>query len=222
MHLRRPITSPLDKNKAKSTTRGNNALKYFKGSPTFLRLSLVRLGTCDLFWSMECSWEWLVSPLGPSIEREVWILSPLTSLLWWAWKTCVEIAELENQSSLDGGVTTWRNSCLGEVPRAESAWVTHKCVLPLEIDGWRMAYPMLVDKLSKALSCILMKWTIFRADFPGGSVVKDPAYFSCRRGRRHGFDLWVRKVPWRRKWQATPVFLPGESHGQRSLAGYSP
>ena len=74
-----------------------------------------------------------------------------------------------------------------------------------------MAYPVLVDKLSRAVSCILTKWTIFRADFPGGSVVKDPAYFSCRRGRRHGFDLWVRKVPWRRKWQSTPGFLPGES-----------
>ena len=36
------------------------------------------------------------------------------------------------------------------------------------------------------------------------------------------FDSWVRKIPWRRKWQSTPVFLPGESHGQRSLVGYSP
>ena len=36
------------------------------------------------------------------------------------------------------------------------------------------------------------------------------------------FDSWVRKIPWRRKWQPTPVFLPGESQGQRSLAGYSP
>ena len=40
--------------------------------------------------------------------------------------------------------------------------------------------------------------------------------------RRPGFDPWVRKIPWRRAWQPTPVFLPGESHGQRSLAGYSP
>ena len=37
-----------------------------------------------------------------------------------------------------------------------------------------------------------------------------------------GFDPWVRKIPWRRKWQPTPVFLPGKSQGQRSLAGYSP
>ena len=39
---------------------------------------------------------------------------------------------------------------------------------------------------------------------------------------RSGFSLWVRKIPWRRKWQPTPVFLPGKSHGQRSLVGYSP
>ena len=41
----------------------------------------------------------------------------------------------------------------------------------------------------------------------------------CRRRR---FYPWAGKTPWRRKWQPTPVFLPGESHGQRSLAGYSP
>ena len=35
------------------------------------------------------------------------------------------------------------------------------------------------------------------------------------------FDPWVRKIPWRREWLSTPVFLPGEFHGQRSLAGYS-
>ena len=35
-------------------------------------------------------------------------------------------------------------------------------------------------------------------------------------------DPWVRKIPWRRKWQPTPVFLPGKSHGQRSLEGFSP
>ena len=57
--------------------------------------------------------------------------------------------------------------------------------------------------------------------FPGGSVVKKSAC-QCRRCRRHVFNPWVRKIPWRRKWQPTPDFLPGKSHGQRSLAGYSP
>jgi len=33
---------------------------------------------------------------------------------------------------------------------------------------------------------------------------------------------WVQKIPWRRRWQSTPVFLPGEFHGQRSLVGYCP
>ena len=42
------------------------------------------------------------------------------------------------------------------------------------------------------------------------------------RQRRHRFNRWVGKIPWRRAWQPTLVFLPGEPHGQRSLAGYSP
>ena len=40
--------------------------------------------------------------------------------------------------------------------------------------------------------------------------------------RDAGFDHWVGKIPWRRAWQPTPEFLPGESHGQRSLVGYDP
>ena len=44
----------------------------------------------------------------------------------------------------------------------------------------------------------------------------------CLQCRRPGFDPWVGKIPWRRKWQPTPVFLPGKSHGQKSLAHYSP
>ena len=45
---------------------------------------------------------------------------------------------------------------------------------------------------------------------------------SSRQCRRRRFDPWIRKIPWRRKWQPTPLFLPGESRGQRSLVGYSP
>ena len=45
--------------------------------------------------------------------------------------------------------------------------------------------------------------------------------YRCRRCKRHGFHPWVWKIPWRRVWQPTPVFLSGEFHGQRSLAGYS-
>ena len=69
--------------------------------------------------------------------------------------------------------------------------------------------------------CILQFPTSIMKGFSGGLVVKNlPAMQeTCR---RHGFDPWVGKIPWRRKQQLTPVFLPGESHGQRSLAGYCP
>ena len=52
-------------------------------------------------------------------------------------------------------------------------------------------------------------------------VVKNlPA--NAGRCKRPGFDPWVGKIPWRRAWQPTPIFLSGESHGQRSLVGCSP
>ena len=50
--------------------------------------------------------------------------------------------------------------------------------------------------------------------FPGGTAEKESAYL----GERCRFDTWVRKNPWRKKQQPTPVFLPGEFHGQRSKA----
>ena len=57
--------------------------------------------------------------------------------------------------------------------------------------------------------------------FPGGTSGKEPACH-CRRHKKHGFDPWVGKLPWRKARQPTPVFLPRESHEQKSLVGYSP
>ena len=57
--------------------------------------------------------------------------------------------------------------------------------------------------------------------FPGGVSGNKPAC-QRRRSKRRGFDPWVGKMPWRRAWHPTPVFLPGECHGQRSPVGYSP
>ena len=51
-------------------------------------------------------------------------------------------------------------------------------------------------------------------------MVKNPP--AMQETQETGFSPWAGKIPWRRKWQSTPVFLPGESHGQRSLGGYSP
>ena len=64
-------------------------------------------------------------------------------------------------------------------------------------------------------SSIHIYWSF--GGFPGSSVGKE---FTCNAGDPG--CLWVGKIPWRRKWQPTPVFLSEKSHGQRSLAGYNP
>ena len=56
---------------------------------------------------------------------------------------------------------------------------------------------------------------------PHGVSGKEPGC-QCRRHSRRGFNPWVGKIPWRRKWLPTPIFLPRESHEQRNLVGYSP
>ena len=63
--------------------------------------------------------------------------------------------------------------------------------------------------------CLLCPW-----NSPGKNTgVVENLHYQCR---RREFDPWVGKIPWRRKWQPTPVFLTGEPHVQRSLVGYSP
>ena len=60
--------------------------------------------------------------------------------------------------------------------------------------------------------------TMIRVGFPSGAVVKNPPANARDTGSITGSE----RFPWRRKWQPTPVFLPGELHGQRRLVGYSP
>ena len=57
--------------------------------------------------------------------------------------------------------------------------------------------------------------------FPGGTSGKERTC-QCRKHKRYGFDPWVGKILWRRKWQPTPVFLLGKSHARGALVGYSP
>ena len=80
-----------------------------------------------------------------------------------------------------------------------------------------------LSQQQKAVSiCVQTQTGLFKSlGFPGGASGKEPGY-QCRT-----YGMWVRSLggeglTWRRAWQPTPVFLPGESHGQRSLAGYSP
>ena len=59
---------------------------------------------------------------------------------------------------------------------------------------------------------------LINTGFPRGAGDKQLTS-QYRRRKRHGFNPWIRKIPWRRAWQPTPVFLPRESQGQRSLVG---
>ena len=67
------------------------------------------------------------------------------------------------------------------------------------------------------LHLLLSRWILYHYDTCGSD-----SKASCLQCRRPGFNPWVGKIPWRRKWQSTPVLLPGKSHGRRSLVGYSP
>ena len=58
-------------------------------------------------------------------------------------------------------------------------------------------------------------------ELPGGSVDKESTFNALDSGNTDSIP-WLGRSPWRRKWQPTPIFLPGKSCGQRSLAGYSP
>ena len=72
----------------------------------------------------------------------------------------------------------------------------------------------LIDSAVPVFTALLS--TFLLMGFSGSTVVKESAY-QCRRLL---FDPWVGKIPWSKKWQPIPVFLPGKCHGQRSLACY--
>ena len=86
--------------------------------------------------------------------------------------------------------------------------------LELAMDQWNGA--KLGKEYVKAVNCHPTYWTSMRSTswgFPGGINVEE---CHCKRHKRHGFDPWVKKIPWRRAWHPTPVFLPEKSHGQKS------
>ena len=76
-----------------------------------------------------------------------------------------------------------------------------------------------VHKTSPKYEWLVVQWLFISA--PGEGIYRFPRWLSGKKStcqwRRHRFYLWVRKIPWRSKKQPTPVFLPGKSHGQRSL-----
>ena len=97
-------------------------------------------------------------------------------------------------------------------------------------DKPRFYYYSIRESLSQCFlpmyaSCLIfISNLVISLGFPGGSVGKQSASYAGDhlQYRKRGLDPWIGKIPWRRKWQSTPEFLPGEADGQGSLAGYSP
>ena len=78
------------------------------------------------------------------------------------------------------------------------------------------------EYISKSAACCIVQsyWRGWcRGEVLPGELSWQRVYLQCRRPQ---FNPWAGKIPWRRAWQPTPVFLPGDSHAQRSLGGYSP
>ena len=118
---------------------------------------------------------------------------------------------------------------LGESSTGRVSWggSEHEATLPRVKFWFLLALTLgsnrIFNIVSKMLTVIVLLslglWSEL-SGFPGSASDKEP---TCpfRRSKRCRFYPWVGKIPWRRAWQPTPVFLPGESHGQRSLEGYS-
>ena len=123
------------------------------------------------------------------------IISQVFAITLWAWMCVVECGNMVQFPTVYIHLNVSRVTAGSQLPSKDSDRIFHCFVF------FFLNIPL-----------------VSHLDFPGGSDGKA----SCWQCRRPGFDPWVGKILWRRKWQPTPVLLPGKSHGQRSLVGYSP
>ena len=105
----------------------------------------------------------------------------------------------------------WRERVCVSVCVCVCVWMQHKRFLPMKPKTECRFFLSCFIEVS-----IYRKLHISRASQIGQLACQ------CRRHGRHEFDPWTGKIPWKRAWQSTPVFLPGKSHGQRNLVSYRP
>ena len=149
------------------------------------------------------------------MDREAWLAAVHGVAKSWTWLSdWIELINVEGRickqwycviSWGDFQVKCWRHSLF------PSNYLTVKC---------EKREMNLEKKKSLVKKHSLQIWKIL-SQSPGGTSGKAPAC-PCRRSKRLRVDPWVGKIPWRRAWQPTLVFLPRESHGQRSLEDCSP
>ena len=125
-----------------------------------------------------------------------------------------------------------RNTSLGRDDPLEKGMATHSSILVWRIPMDRGAWQATVQRVAKSQKWLkqvsMHAWdlSVFFFTTASESTITSKWRLSGKESawqcRRPGFNPWVYKIPWRRDWQPTPVFLPGKSQGQRSLVGYSP
>ena len=186
------------------------------------RRSRGQFGTCWRNWRRELLRWWCKRWCRVSLSNPSWkLLSACVGEAWKArWTTCPTGWELPRN--------TRGQTLLGEVSglaHLEKWWIVlwklvRLLVYPTELVRLGFVFS---QSRSTAFSFLCPKlWSLLSSPgLPTGTSGKESAY-QCRRHKRHGFNPWVREIPWRRAWQPAPVFLPGESHGQRRLVGYGP
>ena len=96
--------------------------------------------------------------------------------------------------------------CIGNRRKKQQMFFEHYNMYALSKGNWDLERTQRQKRMSS------LNWTSL-----GGSVVKNSP--TIQEPQETQFDPWVRKIPWRKKWLRTPISLPGESHGQRSLVG---
>ena len=165
---------------------------------------IVKEISTEFHWN-DCCWSWTSNTLVTWCEELTHLKRP------WCWERLMA-GEGDNRvwdcwmASPTQWTWVWTSS--------ESWWRTGKPGMLQSMGSQRVGHNWGIE-----LNWYLNK--VEKKGFPGSSSGKQPAC-QCRRHKRCGFDPWVRKIPWRRAWQLTLVFWPGESHGQRSLVDYSP
>ena len=167
----------------------------------------------NFFHFLDC----FVNILGAAFPSP-WKLSPSEP-----WSIVQEVQQLQWKDGSGGEQSSWAQepATSNQAPDVTEAIVASAVHPPAVFHQC----PMMATMALK--NCSLCPWPSSRPlylsciCFPDGTRGKEPNRY-CKRHKGRKFDPWVRTIPWKRKWQLAPVFLPGESHGQRSLAGYSP
>ena len=162
------------------------------------------------FPSASCSIHWSHPPSASPAQNQICHFISLLLLL--------DLYDLWKRKS----IYIWTNGCLYEciIPISPNSWTLKLCLSHEPLQAFEIFWREFVWYKEEKRGCCLL-WVVGDKQLPRQCSGK-ASICQCRRCKRCEFDPWMGKIPWRRAWQSTPVSLPGESHGQRSLADCSP